>query len=63
MLKEPFKKKKKETSKNINNKMAINTYQQLKLKTKQMNKQNRNRLINTENILMVARWDDVWGAG
>ena len=24
-----------------------------------MNKQSRNRLINTENILMVARWEGV----
>ena len=63
MLKEPFKKKKKETSKNINNKMAINTYQQLKLKTKQMNKQNRNRLINTENILKVDRSKKGWEDG
>ena len=28
-----------------------------------MNKQNRNRLINTENILMVARWEGVAGMG
>ena len=28
-----------------------------------MNKQNRNRLIDTENILTVARWEGGWGMG
>ena len=28
-----------------------------------MNKQNRNRLIGTENILMVARWEGVGRMG
>ena len=28
-----------------------------------MNKQNRNRLIDTENVLMVARWERVRGMG
>ena len=28
-----------------------------------MNKQNRNRLIGTENILMVARWEGVGRLG
>ena len=35
--------------------MTINIYQQLNLKIK-MNKLNRNRLEDTENILTVARW-------
>ena len=29
----------------------------------EQNKQNRNRLIDTENKLMVARWEEAWGAG
>ena len=28
-----------------------------------MNKQNRNRLIDTEKILSVARWEEDWGTG
>lgn len=40
----------------LNNKMAgilnLST-----LESKKTNKQNRNRLINTEDILMVARWE------
>ena len=28
-----------------------------------MNKQNRNKLIDTENILMVARWEEIRGVG
>ena len=28
-----------------------------------MNKQNKNRLIDSENKLMVARWKGGWGAG
>ena len=28
-----------------------------------MNKRNRNRLIDTENILMVARWKGIEGMG
>ena len=28
-----------------------------------MNKQNRNRLIDAEDILTVARWDGPWGTG
>ena len=26
-----------------------------------MNKQNRNRFVDTENILSVARWEGYWG--
>ena len=26
-----------------------------------MNKQNRNKLTDTENILMIASWEGVWG--
>lgn len=28
-----------------------------------MNKQNRNRIVDTENILMVARWEGRWEMG
>ena len=28
-----------------------------------MNKQNKNRLIDTENKLVVARWERGWGMG
>ena len=42
--------------------MAINTYLQLNLKNK-INKQNRNRIIDTDNILMMARWEGCWGDG
>ena len=28
-----------------------------------MNKQNRNRFVNTENTLMIARWEGVWRLG
>ena len=35
----------------------IRIYQQLNLKNK-INKQNRNRIIDTENILMVAIWKE-----
>ena len=44
----------------MNNKMAKNMYQQLNLKNK-INTQNRNTFIDTENILMVARWKGVGG--
>ena len=50
----------------MNKKMAINTYlstTESKKKTKQMHKQNRNRLIDTENILTVARWRAVRRTG
>ena len=53
MLKIFFKKK----IKNMNNKMAISTYLSTieSKKKNNPNKQNRNRVIDTENILMVAR--------
>ena len=28
-----------------------------------MNKQKRNRLIDTENIVMADRWEEGWGMG
>lgn len=28
-----------------------------------MNKQNRKRIVDTENILMVARWEGPWETG
>ena len=44
--------------------MAIHIYQQLNLKKKiQANKQNRNRIIDSENVLMVARWEGGWEDG
>ena len=44
----------------MNNKMAINTYLS-KTQSKKQNKQNRSRVIDTENILMVATWEGSWG--
>ena len=41
----------------MNKKVAIIAYQQLNLKNKISN-QNRNRIIDTENVLMVARWEE-----
>ena len=50
--------------KNLNNKMAIYTYvSTIESKKTKANKQNRNRIIDTENILIVARWEDGWGMG
>ena len=43
----------------MNNEMAINTYLST-IDSIKLNKQNRNRIIDTENILMVARWEGVW---
>ena len=40
----------------MNNKMAINTYLSA-IEFKTQNKQNRNRIIDTENILTIARED------
>ena len=28
-----------------------------------MNKQNRNKTIHIENVLIVTRWEEVWGMG
>ena len=36
--------------------MAINTYQHLILKHK-INEANKNRIIDTENVSIVARWE------
>ena len=41
--------------------MAINVYL-LSLKNK-INNQSRNRIIDTENVLIVARWEEGWGIG
>ena len=47
--------------KNMNTKwQQIHIYQQLNLKNK-INKQNRNIIIGTENVLMVARWEGELG--
>ena len=43
------------------NKMAVDTYLSTIEPKNKMKKQNRNRIIDTENILMVARWEDSWG--
>ena len=40
--------------------MAINTHQQINLKNK-TKKWNRNRLIDTEKLLTIDRWEGVWG--
>ena len=46
----------------MNNKMAINTQlSQLNLKNKRGKKQNKNRIIDPENNLMTARWDEGLG--
>ena len=42
--------------KNMNNKMAMNTYLST-TESKKKDKQNRNRITDTENILMVAHWE------
>ena len=42
----------------MNNKMAINMYQQMNLKTNYANK-NRDKIMNMEDLLMVARWEGV----
>ena len=44
--------------KTMNNKMAkIHIYQRLNLKSKLSNKKNRDRIMDTESILIVARWE------
>ena len=53
MLRDLFKKRK---IKIMNNKMAINTYLSI-MESKKQSKQNRNRITQTENVLMVARWE------
>ena len=41
--------------------MAIHTY--LIGSKNKINQQNRNRIIDKENILMVAKWEGGWGNG
>ena len=48
--------------KNMNNKMAMNTYLST-TESKKKDKQNRNRIIDTESILMVAIWEGGWKDG
>ena len=44
--------------KTMNNKMAkIHIYLRLNLKSKLSNKKNRDRIMDTESVLMVARWE------
>ena len=42
--------------------MAINIYLSI-IESKKQNKQNRNRIIDTENVLIVDRWEAVRGMG
>ena len=44
----------------MNNKMTINIYLSIIESKKPMNKQNRNRIIDTEKVLMVVRWEGYW---
>ena len=37
--------------------MAINTNQQLNLKNRLSKQENRDRIMDTESVLMVARWE------
>ena len=46
----------------MNNKMAINTYLSI-MESKKQSKQNRNRITQTENVLMVATWEGGWEDG
>ena len=45
----------------MNNKMTINTYLSSVESKKQVNKKNRDRIMDTESVLMVARWEGVVG--
>ena len=45
----------------MNNKMAIST--SVSTTESKTNKQKRDRIIDRENILMVARWEGVWEGG
>ena len=48
----------------MNNKMVINIYlSTIKSKKQNNEKRKRNVLIDMERILMVARWEGVWGLG
>ena len=44
--------------------MTSNTYlSTIESKNKIKNRQNSNRIIDTETVLVVARWERVWGIG
>ena len=47
----------------MNNKMVINPYPPTTESKKQINMQNRNKLLNIENILRPARWEGDWVDG
>lgn len=47
----------------MNNKMTVNTYLLTIESTNKMNSQNRNRLKDTDNFLLVARWEWGWRGG
>ena len=56
-----FKKKKIKT---MNNKMTKNMYlSTIESKKQTENKKNRDRIMDTESILMGARWEGLWGNG
>lgn len=48
-------KKKRKTIQNMNKKMAISTIHLSRIDSKKQNKQKRNRIISTENVLMFVR--------
>ena len=54
--------KKKKNIKTMNNKMAINTYLST-IESKKQTKQTRRteRIMDVETLLVVARWEGVWG--
>ena len=43
---------------NMSKKMSMNIYLSTIILKSKMNKQNKNSLIDTENILTVARWEE-----
>ena len=46
--------------KTMNNKMAKNTNLST-IESKKQTNQTRDRIMDTENVLMIARWEGVWG--
>ena len=46
----------------MNNKMAKNTNLST-IESKKQTNQTRDRIMDTENVLMIARWEGVWGNG
>ena len=54
---------KKKKIKPMNNKMAVNTYPSVMESKKQTKQTNRGRIMDMENVLVVARWEEVWRNG